>query len=445
MRGVGKAGVAGPLRVGEFRALWSAEAVSVLGDQLARVALAILVFDRTSSAALTALTYALTFLPSVLGGLLLSGLADRFSRKRVIVVTDVLRAGLAAAMAVPGMPLWLLWVLIALLTMAAAPFKAAQLALLPQILDGEQYQAGLAVRQMTIQVAQVGGFGFGGLLVTVLHPGGSLLADAVTFAASALIVALGVKPRDPASPSKKVERKTGARFDGRLAAPFALGGLVGLLVVPEGIAAPYADAIRSGIVGVGILMAADPIGSVIGAWLTTRSATAATPTRRAVVVPAVLSGVPLIACAVLPGIVTAFVLWAVTGALSTIYLIRLQPMIVALVPDERRGAVMGRYSTCLYTGQGVAVLAGGLVAGRTGPIAAVALAGAAAVVLISGVAVAWRFTRAESEDAATGSPESRSDVLVAHDDLLPEGPAIGEAKAAEQQLRSPGETEVRSL
>src|SRR5947207_11318190 len=68
MRGVGNAGIVDSLRVGEFRSLWSAEGVSILGDQLARVALAILVFERTSSALLTALTYALTFVPAVLGG-----------------------------------------------------------------------------------------------------------------------------------------------------------------------------------------------------------------------------------------------------------------------------------------------------------------------------------------------------------------------------------------
>jgi MFS family permease len=69
------------LRVAEFRALWIAEVFSVAGDQLARVALALLVFSRTGSASLTALTYALTFVPALIGGWLLSGLADRWPRR----------------------------------------------------------------------------------------------------------------------------------------------------------------------------------------------------------------------------------------------------------------------------------------------------------------------------------------------------------------------------
>ena len=68
--------------VGEFRALWSAQVLSYAGDQFAQVAIAILVYDRTGSAFFTALAYALTYLPPIIGGPLLSGLADLFPRRR---------------------------------------------------------------------------------------------------------------------------------------------------------------------------------------------------------------------------------------------------------------------------------------------------------------------------------------------------------------------------
>ena len=55
-------------RVGEFRALWLAQVLSYVGDQFAQVAIAILVFERTGSAFLTALAYALTYLPPIVGG-----------------------------------------------------------------------------------------------------------------------------------------------------------------------------------------------------------------------------------------------------------------------------------------------------------------------------------------------------------------------------------------
>ena len=73
------------LAVCGFRVMWPAELLSFTGDQFARVALAVLVFSRTGSAALTSLTYALTFIPTVLGALTLSTVADRHSRRGVIV------------------------------------------------------------------------------------------------------------------------------------------------------------------------------------------------------------------------------------------------------------------------------------------------------------------------------------------------------------------------
>ena len=96
------AGLGQALRVPEFRALWAAELVSVAGDQLARVGLSVLVFGRTGSAAWAAATYALTFLPALVGGVLLGRLADRHPRRQVMIVCDLVRALLVALMVLPG-------------------------------------------------------------------------------------------------------------------------------------------------------------------------------------------------------------------------------------------------------------------------------------------------------------------------------------------------------
>ena len=58
--------------IGEFRALWSAQVLSFAGDQFAQVAIAILVYGRTHPPFLTALAHALTYLPPIAGGPLLS-------------------------------------------------------------------------------------------------------------------------------------------------------------------------------------------------------------------------------------------------------------------------------------------------------------------------------------------------------------------------------------
>ncbi|MFC0107915.1 MFS transporter [Kibdelosporangium aridum] len=396
-------------RVGEFRSLWVAETGSVFGDQLARVALSILVYAQTSSALLTGLTYALTFVPAVLGGLLLSGLADRYPRRRVIITADLVRAGLAAAMAIPGLPLSVLWGLIGLLTLANAPFKAAQLAILPEILQGARYSTALALRQVTSQTAQVTGFAVGGALVTVLSPQGALLLNAATFLASALLVTAGVRVRP--APRHGGQSSVGAVHaaklrSGQLVPIFIAVGLTGLWVVPEGLAAPYAGALGAAAFAVGVLMAADPLGSVVGAWLAAARPKPMT-SLRSVMMPALAAGIPLMVCAARPGLLVSAALWAVSGAFSTIFLVRMQEYVTRSVVDSRRGTVMGRISACLYTSQGVAILGGGVLADTAGPFVAVSVAGAFATVVVAVVMVTWRRAR---------PPRGRADEQQPNDD-----------------------------
>src|SRR6202021_3903289 len=94
--------------VSEFRALWTAQVLSVAGDQLARVALTLLVFARTHSALLAAITFAVSIVPAFVGGLTLSGLADRLPRRQVMIASDLIRVVLVAIMAIPGLPVFLM-------------------------------------------------------------------------------------------------------------------------------------------------------------------------------------------------------------------------------------------------------------------------------------------------------------------------------------------------
>jgi MFS family permease len=406
-----RVGFAAPLRVREFRYLWAAELASVAGDQLARVALAVLVFNQTSSASLTALTYALTFVPAVLGGTLLSGLADRFPRRAVLVVTDLLRAGLAAAMAVPGLPIPVLWVLVAVLSAAAGPFKAAQLAIIPQVLTvGVVRQVGNALRQVTAQTAQVVGFMAGGVLLTVLDPSVALLLNSLTFVVSAALIMIGVRVHRIAHAST-LSDTAAVGLVGTVWPLFALASLVGLYVVPEGIAAPYAHELGLAAIGVAVLMAADPVGSVVGGWVASRGWVPTSMT--ATVWFAIGAGVPLVVCAFSPGIALSVALWAASGVMSTILLVQMLEQVVQRVPDQRRGSVSGRLSTVLQASQGIAILGGGLVAEQFGSFRAVAIAGLLAVVLAAVVGglvwMAWsRHAHAGTKPKASHQSHQRS-------------------------------------
>src|SRR3954471_13974908 len=173
-----------PFRSREFRALWLARSLSLLGDQLARVAIAVLVYERTDSAALTALAYALTFLPYLVGPLF-AGVADRRPRRSVLIALDLARAGVVAIMALPGMPLPVMGVLLVLVTMVSPCYDAARSAMLPELVPAEIYPTGLAIFTITTEAAQVLGFAVGGLLVAAVGARRALALDAMTFLVAA--------------------------------------------------------------------------------------------------------------------------------------------------------------------------------------------------------------------------------------------------------------------
>ncbi len=396
-------GLARVFRVREYRAIWAADVLSVLGDQLARVGLAVLVYDRTGSAGWAAGTYALTFLPALLGGVLLAGPADRFRRREVMVACDVLRALPVAAMAIPGIPLPVLCALLVVVVLLGAPHAAARGALLPDLLPGDLYERGLAVAQISGQTAQLLGFATGGLLVAVLDPGTALLLDAATFLVAGVVVRAGLPDRARPAAAVDTERShwrdsvagiVDIATDPRRRALVGLAWMVGCYVVPEALAVSYAAELGADSTAVGILMAADPLGSVLGAWLFVRFVPAS---RRPALVGliAVAAGVPLLFTVFRPGVAVTVVLWSLSGLFSTAYLMQAQASFVRATPAGIRGRAIGVAASGIVAGQGVAVLVGGLLADLWTPSVAVAVCGAAGITVASVGAVAWQRSRVD--------------------------------------------------
>jgi predicted MFS family arabinose efflux permease len=387
--------------IGEFRALWAAEALSQAGDQLARVALSVLVYERTSSVGLTGLAYGLTYLPTVIGGVVLSGLADRYPRRTVMVVCDVVRTVVAAMMAIPGVPLVQLCGLLVVLTIAGGPFRAAQLAMLPDVLPGERYLTGLAIRSITIQSAQLAGFAGGGIIIAVIGPYTAMAADAGTFALSAVLVLAGVRYRPATDGSRRNRWSPSAGLHAMwqvrgVPVLFGLKMLAAFTVLPEGLAAPYAAELGEGAVAVGLIMASDPIGSVLGAWAYTRWV----PAHRKPALPgimAVCAAVPLAFLALGPSLPFTLTLIALSGVFSTPYQMQATALITRAVPDTVRANVTGLTSTSLVTVQGLGIMAAGGVAQAIGVLPTLGFAAVLSAALALAGAVAWsRATAGQS-------------------------------------------------
>ncbi|RAY11512.1 MFS transporter [Actinomadura craniellae] len=388
--------------VGEFRALWLASALSYAGDQLAQVALAVLVFRMTDSPLLTALTYALTYIPPVVGGPLLAGLADLFPRRSVMVVCDLLRTGLVTLMALRADDLVTLCVLVFLTVLLGAPFTAARAALLPDILDGDKYVAGSAINNITHQATQMLGFLAGGALVMAVGTERALAIDAATFGVSAVILLVGVRRRGGADRSgdERVSlwrnTRAGARLvfgDPTLRSLVAFAWLCSFYVIPEGLAAPYAATFDDSPVTVGLLMSAMPTGMVLGAFVFSRFVRPSNRLR-SMGWMAMLACAPLIGSGLQPPLWAVVALWALSGVGSA-YQLAANAAFVAAVPPSGRGQAFGLAQSGILAGQGLGILLGGFAAEVLGPEAVVALAGVAGLSVATMLTLSWTQIRGD--------------------------------------------------
>ncbi|MGD0603396.1 MAG: MFS transporter [Streptosporangiaceae bacterium] len=379
--------------VAEFRALWLAQLLSVAGDQLARVALTVLVYDRTRSALAAAVTYAATIIPVFAGGILLSGLADRLPRRTVMIGCDAARAVLVLVMVIPGIPLPALVALLFAVTLFTAPFTSARAALYPDILTGDQYVLGTAITMTTFQAAQVAGFAAGGALTGLLGARPCLLADAVTFAASALLVFSGVRSRPAAvaAPGRLfaplADAVSGIRLvftRPALRTPMLFGWLAAFAVVPEGLAAPLARWLHGGDVLTGLILAATALGIAAGSVAFSRLVR---PARRAPWMGplAVACCLLLAVLAVRPAAVPVLLVLFASGACGCFQLAANAAFVLA-APPQQRSQAFGLAQAGIYLGQGGAVIVAGAAAARYSPplvIAASGAAGAAAALALA--------------------------------------------------------------
>jgi len=178
-----------PLRLRDFRLLWTGMAVSLLGDGIYVVAVAFQAYAIDNDpGALALVGFAWTggmVLFLIVGGMV----ADRQPRRRVMMAADAARGIVLAVLgglSVTGaLQLWMLVVLAAFYGAGEAFFGPAFSALIPELVPDEQLVAANSIEGGVRPVAsQVLGPAVGGVLVATIGPGGGFLVDAGTFAVS---------------------------------------------------------------------------------------------------------------------------------------------------------------------------------------------------------------------------------------------------------------------
>jgi MFS family permease len=404
--------------------LWLAGAQSSAGDQLSRIAIVLLVYARSGSAAVSGATYALTFLPSLLGGVFLSGLADRYSRRTVMVTCDLVRLLLLVGLASASLSTLVIDVVLVLLVLVGAPFSAASVAVLPDVLPPKNYVAGVSLTVVTRQLAQLVAFAAGGVCVAFLGVRTTLLIDAVTFAVSAAVIRYGMADRpapdasaagDAAGRQSYLSRLTGGMRviyrDPLLRYLVLFAWMPVFFIAPEAIAPAYARSLGGGATATGLLMAAMPAGTAIGAWAFGRRGSDAARAR-AVPYLAAAGSAMLIASWASPALPVSLLLWLLCGLFSA-FQISVTTRFVRRTPAHLRGQAVGLGSAGLIAMQGVGSVAAGVLASVWSPPAAVGLAGLAGVLSVAALAAPLR--RAERHTAV----EQPSAAMPAHQAAAP--------------------------
>ncbi|HEY0937706.1 MAG TPA: MFS transporter [Trebonia sp.] len=379
----------------EFRALWLSYVLSAGGDRLALVALTLLVYDRSKSPLLAAVTFAAGFVPYLFGGMFLSGLADRLPRRTVMVVCDLARVVLVAVMLAPRVPLAAMIALLYVVTLLQPPFDSSRTAIVRDLMEADRYPLAMAVIQTTNRFVVVVGTAVAGFVVALAGARLALGVDAGTFVASALIIGLGTRARPAAmgdagpNPVRQVAEGVRLVFgDPALRTLMGLGWLAAFYEVPEGLAAPYAGSLGGGSVAAGLLIAFSQLGAAVSTPLLAKKVGPLTRLKWMGPMAVLACGI-LTATVLRPNLIVSMALFALSNSFA-MYQIAASTAFVERIPNEQRGQAFGLANAGLVVGQGVAFAIAGAAAEVVPPSTVVALSGGIGALIACGLAFRWR-------------------------------------------------------
>lgn len=180
------------LRSPSFALLWSAQVISGFGDRITVVALAYVTWQLTRSALSTAIAVVISSLPYAIFGFFGGAIADAAGHRRAMIASDLIRA--VAIGAIPltlavGAPLWVVYALVLIAALCSTVFNPARLAIVPDLVPPERLGASNSLIYASDRTVEIVGVLVAGALVALLGER-AFYVDAATFAVSAVLLKL---------------------------------------------------------------------------------------------------------------------------------------------------------------------------------------------------------------------------------------------------------------
>ena len=284
--GVGRTGPVGYLELlrtnRNFRQLWLGQVVSQMGDWFDTIALYTIVLNLTGSGRAVGLVLVARFVPSFILGSLSGVVADRFSRRSIMIVSDLLRAIVVLGFLLVRRPdqMWLVYALTVLQLVFSTFFEPAKTAAIPSLVAPRELVAANAISSVTWSVMLTLGAAIGGVVAGWFGTDAAFVLDSLTYLASAALIARvrfpGREPRVKRRLTVKhalgiTDTLDGMRYVLKRPRVLALllvkpawglgGGILALLAVFGEKIFPVGGSTATGI---GVLYAARGIGTAIG-------------------------------------------------------------------------------------------------------------------------------------------------------------------------------------
>jgi MFS family permease len=376
--------------VADYRRLWLGQIVSVVGDKINQIAMAMMVYAITGSMLQMGLMLGITFLPAAIFGVFAGVYVDRWDHRTTMLWADVARGLLV--LAIPFVvPFGLYWAyLIAFLVATIALFfLPAKRAVIPDIVPAEHLMAANSLDNASESVAELVGLALGGVLMTLLQYRGAFIADAITFLFSALMIYSMAYRRVPSGEASAVRSVMAEAREGldfiwnsnvlrELMAIYIPAAVLG----SAAISICYALALvryDKGAPGLALLDGAIAVGALIGALAVARSGPS-NPGLKFLFGTAAF-GASLMLISLAATIWVAVVLFVIGGVANMWFFIPATTIMQSHANVELRGRVMAALTTATRLAMVVGLVGAGALADRTSIPLLTAVTGAAAVVV----------------------------------------------------------------
>jgi MFS transporter, DHA3 family, macrolide efflux protein len=389
-----------------FVAFWMAQTISLFGDRLHQVALAVLVYGMTNSPLATGLVFLAATLPNIALGPIAGTFVDRWDHKKVLIASDLLRAGLVVIVPLAVL-VDVIWVypLVFLITTISLFNRPAKIAVIPRIVRKDDLLAANSATWTADALADMVGFPIAGLLVAFLAADLSLAfyIDAASYVLSAvLLVAITIPP---------VVRNMGPRIGSAIStfareliggwrflrgqpalyqntlvsavAQTSVGVTLAVAIVYardwlDGTLIPYPEnyAAIETVIGVGNLIGGVAVGAlgsrVRKGWL--------------VVAGFLFMGAATVALGLTGNVALALIAALVMGIANVVYIVPTQTIFIEMTPDELMGRVVAFRSSLVFGSMIGAMAVAGIIA-EIVPVGWV-IAASGGVTLLAGIMAA---------------------------------------------------------